>query len=181
MRSKTSFLFSLVLAFCVTLTGGGVTACSPDGNDTLPEVPESPDGGGGSGVVPPDGNGNENNGMMKILVKIDSKTYTATLADTPAAAAFREMLPLTLHMEDVNRNEKFKPLPQPLPAAASNPGTIRTGDLMLYGADGLVLFYKTFSTSYSYTRIGALDDPTGLEGVLGTGRVTVVFEPATGG
>jgi hypothetical protein len=52
-------------------------------------------------------------------------------------------------MTDLNANEKYFDLPHPLPVYASNPGTIRAGELMLYGAGTLVLFYKTFSTSYN--------------------------------
>ena len=58
-------------------------------------------------------------------------------------------------------------MPDSLPAQASRPGTIRTGDLMLYGADCIVLFYKDFRTGYSYTPLGHIDDPNGLESALG--------------
>ncbi|MDR0307247.1 MAG: hypothetical protein LBI42_10470, partial [Chitinispirillales bacterium] len=67
-------------------------------------------------------------------------------------------------------------LPNTLPTDTFRPGTIRTGDIMLWGANTVVLFYKTFSSQYSYTRIGSIDDTAGLEIALGSGSVTVVFE-----
>lgn len=114
------------------------------------------------------------NNMIKITA--GSATFTATLPDNAAAAAFRALLPLTLKMEDVNGNEKFYRLSTPLPAAVANPGTVREGDLMLWGSKGLVLFYKTFSTSYGYTRLGSVDNPSGLAAALGSGDVEVTFE-----
>jgi hypothetical protein len=113
----------------------------------------------------------------KIKITVNSQTFTATLFDNNSAKAFREMLPITLNMTELNGNEKYYDLPKSLPTNSSNPGTIKNGDLMLYGSKTLVLFYKTFSTSYSYTKLGSIDDVTGLASVLGSGDVTVTFEP----
>jgi len=50
------------------------------------------------------------------------------------------------------------------------------GDLMLYGNNTLVLFYESFNSSYSYTKLGYVDNPTGLAAALGNGNVVVKFE-----
>ena len=89
------------------------------------------------------------------------------------------MLPLTVDMQELNGNEKLYRLPNKLPTKASNPRTIKNGDLMIYGANTLVLFYKSFSTSYSYTRLGRMAYPAGLDAVVGSADVTVTFEPFT--
>ena len=93
--------------------------------------------------------------------------FAITLTDNAAARAFAAQLPLTLEMSELNGNEKHAELPKPLPAHASRPGTTRSGDLMLYGADTLVVFYLTFQSSYSYTRLGRVDDPSELPRALG--------------
>lgn len=121
----------------------------------------------------------ENNTPMvngKIKITVGSKTFAATLLDNNSAKAFKEMLPMTINMIELNNNEKYYDLPNSLPTNSSNPQTIKNGDLMLYGSKTLVLFYKTFSTSYSYTKLGVIDDVTGLTTALGSGNVTVTFE-----
>lgn len=121
-------------------------------------------------------NNDDKMGSAKIRIRVNSKNFTATLLDNNSARAFRDMLPMTINMTELNGNEKYYDLPKSLPTNSSNPGTIQNGDLMLYGAKTLVLFYKGFSTSYSYTKLGSIDDVAGLASALGTGNITVVFE-----
>lgn len=79
----------------------------------------------------------ENNNPMpngKIKITINSQTFTATLLDNNSAKAFKEILPLTINMTELNGNEKYYDFPINLPTNSSNPGTIKNGDLMLYGS-----------------------------------------------
>jgi len=72
-------------------------------------------------------------------------------------------------------NEKHAELRKPLPTNAIRPGTIRSGDLMLYGPRTLVVFYQTFNSPYAYTRLGHVDEPAGLAQALGSGSVRIEF------
>lgn len=112
----------------------------------------------------------------KMIITIGTTKFTATLLNNATATAFKEKLPMTIKMNELNGNEKYSDLSYNLPSNASNPGTIQNGDLMLYGSGTLVLFYKTFSTPYGYTRIGCVDNPTGLAAALGSGNIKVTFE-----
>ncbi|MBD0364800.1 MAG: cyclophilin-like fold protein [Bacteroidota bacterium] len=118
----------------------------------------------------------QNTDTMKVKITVGQIVFTATLFDNATAAAFKSRLPMTINMIELNGNEKYFNLPGNLPTNASNPETIQSGDWMLYGANTLVLFYKTFSTSYSYTRLGRINDTTGLAAAVGSGNVSVTFE-----
>lgn len=155
------------------------TAC--DRNDDPTTTINTPTGGSddntpGDNEEPDDNNGDSPENTRTMTLKIGNSTFTATLADNATAQAFAAMLPMNLSMSELNNNEKYVYLDQSLPAQASSPGTIQTGDIMLYGSSCVVLFYKTFSTSYSYTRIGRVDNPDGLAAAVGSGSVTVLFE-----
>lgn len=157
----------------------GLTSCDTDEPElplqteqpTQPNVPPAPE-------KPDNNEGNTNNPPMnhKLQLRIGTSLFTITLESNAAAKAFNELLPLTVNMADLNGNEKYFYLSANLPTLTSRPETIHTGDLMLYGSNCLVLFYDTFSSSYSYTRLGRVDNPSGLVSALGSGSSTVTFE-----
>ncbi|HEC74391.1 MAG TPA: hypothetical protein ENI26_08465 [Methylophaga aminisulfidivorans] len=110
-----------------------------------------------------------------MWLTIGQRQFAVTLADTEAAREFESMLPLCLDMDDLNRNEKHANLPKALPTETIEPKTIKKGDLMLWGSRTLVVFYKKFDTSYSYTRLGHIEDAADLPKELGSKNVLVKF------
>lgn len=163
------------LATLLLLTANALTACSDD--DPTEEKTETPalpsdEGEGGN-----EENTDDNNELMErnITISANGTSFSATLEDNDAARAFAAMLPLTLDMNEMNGNEKCHYLDSSLPTESYRPGTIRTGDLMLYGSSCVVLFYETFPSGYSYTRLGQTDSPEGLAAALGSGNVSVRF------
>lgn len=143
------------------------------------ETDEEDTGGADTEDGEDNSNGNETDSDMKtdsITLKIGNTTFRAVLEDNATARAFAALLPLTITMNELNGNEKYYMLPDNLPTASSRPGRIENGDLMLYGSNCIVLFYDTFTTSYSYTHIGKVVEPNGLAAAVGNGRVTVTME-----
>ncbi|MBC3539091.1 hypothetical protein H7U12_05320 [Rufibacter sp. H-1] len=156
---------SLVIIFSLLFLSAGFASCVEDPSQTS---------------IPGAGNTNGNDTLnprgSKMKISFGTSTFTATLYDNASATAFKALLPLTINMRDLNSNEKYYDFSAGLPTNAANPGTIKNGDLMLYGSRTLVLFYKTFPTPYSYTRLGRVNDPEGLAAALGSRDVTVTFE-----
>lgn len=155
---QTLILYSLLMLVV------GIMACKPDNSMT------STDNGS---IDKPD---STNATSTRLRIRIGEKTFTATLFDNPTVTAFKNKLPLTVEMGDFNDNEKLYRFPTNLPTNSVNPGKINTGDLMLYQANTLVLFYQSFPTIYSYTKLGKIDDTTGLAAALGSGGIKVAFE-----
>lgn len=110
-----------------------------------------------------------------IKISVNGQTFTATLEDNPTARAFAETLPLESDMQELNGNEKYFYLDKNLPSNAARVGKISAGDLMLFGDNCVVIFYKDFSTSYSYTRLGKINSAD-LAKILGDGNIHVTFK-----
>lgn len=110
-----------------------------------------------------------------MWMTVGQQRFAITLEDTPATRELVARLPLSLDMAELHSNEKYATLQHPLPTQTYRPGTIHSGDLLLYGADTLVIFYKTFNSPYFYSRLGRIDNPEGLPKALGRDDVRVTF------
>ena len=112
---------------------------------------------------------------VKMNVEVGGESFTATLENNSAAAALAEMLrsePLTIEMSDYAGFEKVGSLGTRLPASNAQT-TTSSGDIVLYNGSQIVIFYG--SNSWSYTRLGRIDDLTGWTEALGSGDVSVTF------
>lgn len=113
---------------------------------------------------------------MQIQVTVNDTPFTATIEDTAAGQELLARLPLTLSMEELHGNEKYCYTGESFGGEQYVPDTIEAGDLMVFGSDCLVLFYQTFANDgWSYTRVGKIDDPSGLADACGSGAATVEF------
>lgn len=116
--------------------------------------------------------------MYSVKITVSSQTFTAKLYKNDATEKLISKLPLTIDMDELNGNEKYYYLDFTLKTDTEKVGSIKAGDIMLYGNDCLVLFYESFDTSYSYTRLGYVEDATEFAKALGDSGVSVTIEEA---
>lgn len=117
----------------------------------------------------------QSDGMHHIQIAIGSKTFTASLYDNDTVRELLKRFPMSLQMDELHGNEKYYYFSDGLPSSAQSVSQIGAGDLKLFGNDCLVLFYKDFPTSFSYTSLGQIDNPQGLLEALGNGSIQVQF------
>ena len=99
---------------------------------------------------------NEVKNEMKVVIQ--NEEYRIELEDNDTVKQLLNIIPLELKMNELNGNEKYVYLKNPLPTNASIPEKINKGDVMLFGDNCLVIFYKSFETEYSYTKIGHIEN-----------------------
>ena len=112
---------------------------------------------------------------MKMNVQIGDYNFTATLEDNTAVEELLDMMkegPVTIGMDDYSGFEKVGSLGRSL-TRNDKQTTTNAGDIVLYNGNNIVMFYG--SNSWSYTRIGKIDDLSDWEKALGSGSITAVF------
>jgi len=113
----------------------------------------------------------------QFYIIVQSTTFTADFADNESADAFRELLgdgSLTVSMSDYGGFEKVGSIGQSIPRNDTQIST-KTGDIMLYQGDKIVIFYG--SNSWSYSRLGRIDNASAedLISALGNGDTDITF------
>lgn len=197
MRRGISMALMAALSLTVLLTGcsGREQVKGEAGNssaaqvETTPSSKAAPSSRSEAGPIDPEGSisgtmsesqamegtTHEEEDKMQMNVQVGASTFTATLEENEAVDALVERMeqgPVTIQMSDYGGFEKVGPLGTSLPAS-NQQTTTQAGDIVLYQGDQIVIFYG--ANSWSYTRLGRIDDLAGWEEALGSGDVTVTF------
>ncbi len=117
----------------------------------------------------------EEDAEMKMIVNVNGAEFRATLENNSTANALSNILKdgaLSLRLRDYGGFEKVGSLGRSLPTN-NKQITTRSGDIVLYQGNQIVMFYG--SNTWSYTMLGHIDDLTGWENALGSSDVTVIF------
>lgn len=111
----------------------------------------------------------------KVKITIGGKNFTAKFENNKTAKAFMKKMPEAFTMSNLNGNEIYKYVDYTLPKNAKKVNKVHKGDIMLYGNDCIVIFYKTFKTGYKYTKIGRITKTSGLKKAVSKKKVKVKF------
>ena len=113
-------------------------------------------------------------GEEQYYIKIKETEYQFEFVNTEAANQIKSKLPFTITMTNLNGNEVYYYFTgETFTTNIKSVETINMGDIYLFQSNCLVLFYKTFSTSYSYTQIGRVINPSGLDTLIGSSNIEV--------
>lgn len=114
--------------------------------------------------------------MQNIIITIENKKYEAILYDNSTTKELIKKFPITITMSDLNGNEKYYNFSKSFSTSSENVANINKGDIMLFGNNCLVIFYKSFSTRYKYTKLGYIKNTEDLENYFGKGDISITFE-----
>lgn len=158
---KGLFIIFMALVLIIGITACGGTEQPSEGNSL------SPDSNHTAGM--------EDITNMKMNVKIGDKSFTAMLEDNSATRELIEMMkeaPISINMDDYSGFEKVGSLGRSL-TTDNQQITTQAGDIVLYSGNQIVMFYG--SNSWSYTKIGKIDDLSGWEDALGNDSIVAIF------
>ena len=171
IKSAGAFLLSAVMLLC--------TACGSYSESSSAEIIQSNSASQSNAFSPETTEitaQTDNEGDVIMTLSVADKEFRVTLEANDTVTALKALLPVTFEMSELNGNEKYYYLDGSLPSAPQKVGTITAGDVMLYGDNCIVVFYKSFDTTYSYTKIGHIEDVSGLSDALGDGGAEVTFQ-----
>lgn len=162
-------LYLIVLVLIIA----GITACASENQSTTePQTTSITSENTGEQEVQNEQSQNE---IPQMKIQIGEYIFYASLENNTSVDALIQMMketPIVINMRDYSGFEKVGALGTTLPDSNSQI-TTQAGDIVLYNHDQIVVFYG--SNSWSYTKIGHVNDLTDWEKALGNGDVEITF------
>ena len=109
--------------------------------------------------------------MNNTKIIINNNSYDIELENNETTNELLKKMPLEISMKELNGNEYYSYLDFNLKNNEEKVKNINAGDVMLYGDNCIVIFYKSFTTTYNYTRIGHINNIDNLKEDLEKGKV----------
>ncbi len=165
----------MVKLLCMLLAAFSLSACGGTGAPVAPGTARTGTAETGTVESQPSTDTESSQEESALKITVGDQELLATFADNSSAEEFRELLaqgPLTIEMEDYGGFEKVGPLGTTL-TRNDTQITTEPGDVILYQGNQITIYYGT--NSWSFTRLARIDDPSGLQEVLGEGAVSVTF------
>ncbi len=107
-----------------------------------------------------------------MIVTINEHRFEAKLETNKATQELVKKLPITITLQDYSGFEKVGDLGFHLPTSNTS-YTTKSGDIMLYNGNQIVVFYG--SNTWSYTKLAHVSDLEGWKEALGSKDVTITF------
>ena len=162
-------LYLIVLVLIIT----GITACASENRSTTePQTTSIASDNTSEQEVQNEQSQNE---IPQMKIQIGEYIFYASLENNTSVDALIQMMketPIVINMRDYSGFEKVGSLGTMLPDSNSQI-TAQAGDIVLYNKDQIVVFYG--SNSWSYTKLGHVNDLTDWEKALGSGEVEITF------
>lgn len=183
-KGKRNFWCILSLVGCFLIGLGGCSASTREESSLLSQssssgiessLSESESDHRGQESIKPNQKEEEGMNVSVFYVTVNGVTFSAVFAENAGAQALKEELrkgPITIQMDDYGGFEKVGSLGKTLPTANAQT-TTKAGDIVLYQGNQIVIFYG--SNSWSYTRLGRVENRNGWEKALSSGSVSVTF------
>ncbi len=112
---------------------------------------------------------------VKAVLTLGATRLNADLLDTDSVHWLLDKS-YPVEMSPLNGNELYHYFEGCIPGHSEAVGSIEAGDVMLFGNDCLVVFYESFATPYSYTRLGRIKDTKGLKKAVMEGNFRLTLE-----
>ncbi|MGO1989727.1 cyclophilin-like fold protein [Mammaliicoccus vitulinus] len=101
--------------------------------------------------------------MPVLKIETDTTVFSVSLFDNETTQHLLERMPLSITMHDLNNNEKYYNFNATFPTNTQKIKRVHKGDIMLYQDSYLVIFYKSFNTTFKYTPVGTITNPESLD------------------